>query len=1348
MIERLGPESQGILEGLSANAITSVEVLEPGETIPSGSTITKPQDDDNPPPSGGGGSGSGTTFNPSITASAATINVGASVTFTLGGTFTGTQDVAADWDFNYNNQDLNATTSGNSVVHTFYGPGVYTVAADVTDDEGDEQIVTQTVTVIDVATLVVIPPPDQEVDENQAVTFSAPQTLDLVGQVQSSSIQWDFNYNGTFQASSGSSYTYTTPGNYVAAVQVSDNQGLTQVGLVNVVVDPVGPDVCAGSDMTVNAGQTVTFSGTATDNSGTGLATIAWDFDYDGETFVADAAANGTLTPTYTYDDPGTYDVALDVTDNQGNENMDVITVTVNDVAPTGTITLAATQPNGTAQNLSSGNPVYFAVSNLDYTDPSVTPSIWADWNGDGDFNLVTEDQWQDLSTAANGADSLILSYTYDAPGTYTPAFRFEDAEGDFTPQTLSVTITDPGPSGTFGWAGSPHTIQSTDTVSFTNVTDPSQTETEDGFTYYYQIDNGGYQASDAPDFTLEGLNPGTSHTIQAYIENAAGDQSPVYTQVVNVQNDLDIVNDGSGTALMQWTNSDGSSGNATLAGGGQIYTFPDAISGLNITLQTSGASYDLCTNGSIDSINGAGVSGVTLQVHTDEDESMPDPVGDGHVGPIQLGPSSSLTSHLPRAAFGGLTGPGDTQVVSLDVGNLTGPISGVYHIGTLQSSGNASNVTVSDGIDDLEAYALGSITFETDPNGPATASQVVVGPGGQMGSLVFGNQLVTVTQMDANDNVTSITDPSGHITTISYDSNNDPLTLTDSQGTYTFQYGSGQNQEQMVRLAPPGAPPATQTASITMHPDGWWSNACNWVSESVSAAVDTATTFVQDAANATGQVINNALTTIQVAGQNIAARVSDTWTAGVTSVTWLVDQTGNQMLAIGNQLVQATKAVAEGFVQQLESFGKAFTDLWTQLQQFGAAANQVLAAVIANPGTFLSNLASGVGQGLENFFNNLSTTLPNQLWQWLTQGLNIPNLSQFDFTTTAGVGQFLLTFFNLTWSNVQSMLVNMVGAGNVALVTQAYNYISTWVNQGLSGVWNMLQDAGQTLTVGSLVTSAVNAGVNYIVTKVVPDAVAFIAAKFAVPAAGIISTIYDTVTWLYNSINQVTQLASLATTIANQIAGVAQGSATAISQLSTQVTSFLNGLIPVGINFLASQLHINDLPQAVGNVVAQVQAAPTKAIQAALNWLKAKALSLLGFGNGTQAPDGLIGLVLTFNVGDAQHRIWVVNQNGQAVIMRASTAAPVNLSTDLPSGLAASALAQVKGDYSQVLQYANQIIQSANAASQPGGSGSLGQMPQQTASMQQALVNLQTDMVNDGACCFLVPVLKRGHIC
>ena len=441
-----------------------------------------------------------------------------------------------------------------------------------------------------------------------------------------------------------------------------------------------------------------------------------------------------------------------------------------------------------------------------------------------------------------------------------------------------------------------------------------------------------------------------------------------------------------------------------------------------------------------------------------------------------------------------------------------------------------------------------------------------------------------------------------------------------------------------------------------------WW----NPISAVVSV-VSSAGTYAVNTATAVGQTVVNAVVSVKTAAGNFAASVVDTFQAGANTVTWLTTEAGQQLVILGNQAIAASKDAALGFVKQLEQYGKSITDLTTAFANFGSAATTALQALIANPSGFLTNVGAAVGTGISNFFNNLTTTLPNALISWLTQGINFPNLSQFNLTTPAGVGQFLLTFFNLTWTNIQTMLVNVVGAGNIALITQAYSYVSAFVTQGINGVFNLIQEAGGTLNAATLVQQAISAGVNYIVTNLVPKAVAFIAAKFAIPAAGILTTIYDTVTWLYSSINQVTQLANLATTIANGISGVVAGSQSAITALAGKVTTFLNGLIPVGINFLAGQLHITDLPQAVLTTLQKVQAAPTQAINAAITFMVNKAKGLLGFNAPeNQLPQGLLIPENTFTVGTELHHLWEVNQGKNAVILRASSPTTVSSSSDL----------------------------------------------------------------------------------
>jgi len=75
----------------------------------------------------------------------------------------------------------------------------------------------------------------------------------------------------------------------------------------------------------------------------------------------------------------------------------------------------------------------------------------------------------------------------------------------------------------TFGQGRGTQVIQPTDTVSFSNVTDPSTDQSYDGFTYWYQPEGQGFQSSDSPDYTMVGLDPGSTHTIDAYIQDASG---------------------------------------------------------------------------------------------------------------------------------------------------------------------------------------------------------------------------------------------------------------------------------------------------------------------------------------------------------------------------------------------------------------------------------------------------------------------------------------------------------------------------------------------------------------------------------------------------------------------------------------------------------------------------------------------------------------------------------------------------------------------------------------------------------------------------------------------------------
>ena len=115
---------------------------------------------------------------------------------------------------------------------------------------------------------------------------------------------------------------------YTISASAQDEDGTFPAGnTVEVTVNNVAPTVEGGADQTVNEGDTVSFSGSASDQSPDDILTYAWDFG-DG------AAASGTLTPTHAYGDNGIYTVSLTVTDDDGGVGTDDLTIMVNNVAP------------------------------------------------------------------------------------------------------------------------------------------------------------------------------------------------------------------------------------------------------------------------------------------------------------------------------------------------------------------------------------------------------------------------------------------------------------------------------------------------------------------------------------------------------------------------------------------------------------------------------------------------------------------------------------------------------------------------------------------------------------------------------------------------------------------------------------------------------------------------------------------------------------------------------------------------------------------------------------------------------------------------------------------------------
>jgi PKD repeat protein len=85
------------------------------------------------------------------------------------------------------------------------------------------------------------------------------------------------------------------------------------------------PVALAGDDVSVVPGGNVQFSGDATDDDGS-IAKYEWDFDGDG---VFEWSSTESELTTFIYNDKGTYNAVLRVTDNDGFTATDSRVITV-----------------------------------------------------------------------------------------------------------------------------------------------------------------------------------------------------------------------------------------------------------------------------------------------------------------------------------------------------------------------------------------------------------------------------------------------------------------------------------------------------------------------------------------------------------------------------------------------------------------------------------------------------------------------------------------------------------------------------------------------------------------------------------------------------------------------------------------------------------------------------------------------------------------------------------------------------------------------------------------------------------------------------------------------------------
>jgi PKD repeat protein len=254
-------------------------------------------------------------------------------------------------------------------------------------------------------------PPDVRIGTDQIlvegdVASLAGSFLDLNGG-GAFQIAWDFGDGASSEGALNVEHPYADDGTYQATLSVTDESGLTGTASLTVDVSNAPPVVTVGDDVTVVAGTAVTLTGAFEDPGTSDTHVATWDFG-DG------SSANG-LSVAHAYTVAGTYLANLTVTDDDGGEGADQLTIEVS-------------EPNRPPV-VEAGADLVFALGQTiglhgSFTDPD------------------TGDAWEVLWDFGDGttmAGSLDPTHRYEDCSTFTARLTVTDASGASGTDTVTV---------------------------------------------------------------------------------------------------------------------------------------------------------------------------------------------------------------------------------------------------------------------------------------------------------------------------------------------------------------------------------------------------------------------------------------------------------------------------------------------------------------------------------------------------------------------------------------------------------------------------------------------------------------------------------------------------------------------------------------------------------------------------------------------------------------------------------------------------------------------------------------------------------------------------------------------
>ena len=287
-------------------------------------------------------------------------------------------------------------------VHRYTAPGIYTIELTVTDDEGNPcNVDTTTHTVRVNEAPVADAGGDQRLAYGEILQLDAGATTGTDGDPHS--FHWAFG-DGNSATGAKVEHQYAKAGTYAVTLTVDDGTGVANgvsSDQIEVFVNaaPIARNLTIPE--TLVPGAAGVFDATGTIDPEGGDVAVRWRF---GDDVTSDKAALRR-----SFDRPGTYEVAVDLTDPSGLSN--ATTTVVREVRVVEPDNQAPVADAGAARLALVGEPVVFDATRSRDPDGSILTYRW-------DFGDDT------------GSDRVVTTHVYHQPGTYTVTLDVVDDSG------------------------------------------------------------------------------------------------------------------------------------------------------------------------------------------------------------------------------------------------------------------------------------------------------------------------------------------------------------------------------------------------------------------------------------------------------------------------------------------------------------------------------------------------------------------------------------------------------------------------------------------------------------------------------------------------------------------------------------------------------------------------------------------------------------------------------------------------------------------------------------------------------------------------------------------------------